>query len=102
MGERLLCKQEVIGSSPFTSTSVADQRERPRMLTSYTAKYVAIEGGYMGQLVEWPEVITEGSSLDECRQMLEDALREMIAAYREQGLEIPPGGGLLQPIVIAA
>ena len=62
------------------------------MLTSYTAKYTPIEHGYMGQLVEWPEVITEGATLEECRQMLEDALREMIAAYREQGLEIPPGG----------
>jgi predicted RNase H-like HicB family nuclease len=72
------------------------------MLTSYTAKYTPIEHGYMGQLVEWPEVITEGATLEECRQMLEDALREMIAAYREQGLEIPPGGGLLQPITIAA
>jgi len=72
------------------------------MLTSYTAKYTPIEQGYMGQLVEWPEVITEGATLDECREMLEDALREMIAAYREQGLEIPPGGGLLQPITVAA
>ncbi len=26
MGERLLCKQEVIGSIPFTSTTVAAQR----------------------------------------------------------------------------
>ena len=39
MGERLLCKQEVIGSNPFTSTSGADfdglpqvECESPRML----------------------------------------------------------------------
>ena len=29
MGERLLCKQEVIGSNPFTSTTVATKL-RPR------------------------------------------------------------------------
>ncbi len=34
---------------------------------TYTAKYTKISRGYMGQLVEWPEVITEGSSLEECR-----------------------------------
>src|SRR2546422_5448753 len=38
----------------------------------------------MGQLVDWPEVLTEGKTLEECRAMLEDALREMIAAYRQQ------------------
>jgi predicted RNase H-like HicB family nuclease len=41
----------------------------------------------MGQLVEWPEVITEGKTLDECRELLKDALQEMIKAYRQQGKE---------------
>jgi len=39
----------------------------------------------MGQLVEWPEVVTEGRSLDECRDMLKDALQEMVVAYRQMG-----------------
>ena len=30
------------------------------MLKTYTAKYTRIPAGYMGQLIEWPEVITEG------------------------------------------
>jgi predicted RNase H-like HicB family nuclease len=59
------------------------------MLKNYTAKYTKIKSGYMGQLVEWPEVITEGKTLEECREMLKDALREMILAYRQQGKEIP-------------
>jgi len=42
----------------------------------------------MGQLVEWPEVITEGKTLEECREMLKDALHEMILAYRQQSKEI--------------
>jgi predicted RNase H-like HicB family nuclease len=55
----------------------------------YTAKYTNLESGYMGQLVEWPEVITEGRNLDECRSLLNDALCEMILAYQEQNKKIP-------------
>ena len=50
------------------------------MLSNYTAKYTKISSGYMGQLVEWPEVVTEGKTLEECREMLKDALREMVIA----------------------
>lgn len=28
------------------------------MFSTYTAKYTKIKSGYMGQLVEWPEVVT--------------------------------------------
>jgi len=59
------------------------------MLSTYTAKYTKISSGYMGQLIEWPEVITEGKTLEECREMLRDALNEMILAYRQQDKEIP-------------
>ena len=59
------------------------------MVKSYTAKYTTISSGYMGQRVEWPEVITEGKALDECREMLRDALNEMVLAYKQQGREIP-------------
>ena len=45
----------------------------------------------MGQLAEWPEVITEGKSLDECRAMLRDALHEMVLAYRDLGKTSPQG-----------
>jgi len=51
------------------------------MLNQYTAKYTKIPSGYMGQLIEWPEVITEGATLEECREMIKDALLEMILAY---------------------
>lgn len=70
------------------------------MLQSYTAKYTRIDSGYMGQLVEWPEVVTEGRDLDECREMLRDALAEMITAYREQGKEIPAAGSLLEQLAV--
>jgi predicted RNase H-like HicB family nuclease len=44
-------------------------------MTSYTAKYTKVSSGYMGQLVEWPEVVTEGRDIEECRAMLRDALK---------------------------
>ncbi len=70
------------------------------MLRTYTAKYTRIPSGYMGQLIEWPEVITEGKNLDECRELLQDALQEMMAAYRQQEKELPAGGALIEQIPV--
>jgi predicted RNase H-like HicB family nuclease len=72
------------------------------MVKNYTAKYTKINTGYMGQLVEWPEVITEGKTLEECREMLRDALNEMVLAYKQQEKEIPLGGGLLEQMPVEA
>ncbi len=44
------------------------------MTSTYAGKYTKIENGYMGQLVESPEVVTEGATLGECRQLLKGAL----------------------------
>ena len=70
------------------------------MLRTYTAKYTKISAGYMGQLVEWPEVVTEGKTIEQCREMLQDALHEMIMAYQQQDKEIPTGGTLLEQIPV--
>jgi predicted RNase H-like HicB family nuclease len=70
------------------------------MFYTYTAKYTKIKSGHMGQLVEWPEVVTEGKTLEECRAMLQDALQKMVRAYRQQKKEIPPGGALLEQIPV--
>ena len=58
---------------------------------AYTAVYRKIPSGYMGQIVEWPQVITEGKDLEDCRSMLKDALSEMVVAYREEGQDLPEG-----------
>lgn len=58
-------------------------------MNSYTVCYTRTESGYMGQLLEWPEVISEGATLEECRAMVEDAAREMIAVCKEDGRPIP-------------
>ena len=72
------------------------------MVKSYTAKYSKISSGYMGQMVEWPEIITEGKTIEECRELLRDALRQMILAYKQQGKEIPIGGDLLELVPVEA
>ena len=70
------------------------------MLSTYTARYTKIDAGYLGQLVEWPEVLTEGESLEDCRNMLQDALEEMIRAYQDLGKEIPLGGALIEQMPV--
>lgn len=70
------------------------------MTNTYTAKYTRISSGYMGQLVEWPEVVTEGETLEECREMIQDALTEMVIAYQQQNKELPVGRALLEQIPV--
>ena len=69
-------------------------------MINYTAKYTKIESGYLGQLIEWPEVVTEGKDLENCRSMLRDALNEMILAYKELGKEIPLGNALIEQLPV--
>ena len=69
-------------------------------MINYTAKYTKISSGYMGQLVEWPEVVTEGKDLEDCRSMLRDALNEMVLAYNELGKEIPLGNALIEQLPV--
>jgi predicted RNase H-like HicB family nuclease len=75
-------------------------QDRRLNMINYTAKYTKIGSGYMGQLVEWPEVVTEGKDLEECRAMLRDALNEMILAYEELGKEIPLGNALIEQLPV--
>jgi predicted RNase H-like HicB family nuclease len=70
------------------------------MLRNYTAKYIKISKGYMGQLIEWPEVITEGRDIEECRRMLRDALKQMILTYKQLNKEIPIGDGLIEQLPV--
>ena len=69
-------------------------------MISFTAKYTKIPSGYLGQLIEWPEVVTEGDDIEECRNMLRDALKEMILAYKKLGKEIPMGNALIEQLPV--
>ena len=54
----------------------------------------------MGQLTEWPEVISEGETIESCHQSVQDALQEMIAAYRQQNQAIPLGKSSIEQILV--
>jgi hypothetical protein len=54
----------------------------------------------MGQLTEWPEVVTKGRDPKDCRAMLRDVLHEMILAHAQQHKEIPLGNALLEQLPI--
>ena len=69
-------------------------------MPSYTICYTKTESGYTGQLLEWPEVISEGATLEECRSMVEDAAREMTSVYEEDGIPIPQGHAIFESITI--
>ncbi len=58
------------------------------------------DGWTMAQLAEWPAVVTCGRTIDEARELLLDAAREMIASYRDEGREPPIGGGHVESITI--
>jgi len=70
------------------------------MIRNYTAKYTKIDSGYMGQLIEWPEVVTEGTTFEECRVLLKDALHEMVLAYKQLQKELPAGADVFEPVTI--
>lgn len=66
----------------------------------FTACYRKLEHGYMGKLLEWPGVITEGDDLDDCRDCLIEAAKEMALVYYEDGREIPHQSIIVKPIDI--
>lgn len=66
-----------------------------------TAVFTPDENGWtMAQLAEWPAVVTCGPTLEEAREMLLDAAREMLASYREEGREPPIGGAQIEQITL--
>jgi len=66
-----------------------------------TAVFTPDEDGWtMAQLAEWPAVVTCGRTVEEAREMLLDAAREMLASFRDEGRQPPIGGGHVEPITI--
>ncbi len=51
------------------------------MTGHYAAKYTKVESGYMGQLLEWPEVVTEGKGISRSAHAVRAPfyLRQMVA-----------------------
>lgn len=68
----------------------------------FTACYTKLEDDYiMGQLLEWPNVLTSGKDMKNCQEMLKDAAREMMLAYKDEGMKIPNPSLIVRPISIS-
>jgi predicted RNase H-like HicB family nuclease len=66
-----------------------------------TAVFTPDEDGWtMAQLAEWPAVVTCGRTVEEAREMLLDAAREIVASYRDEGREPPIGGGHVEQLTV--
>jgi predicted RNase H-like HicB family nuclease len=66
-----------------------------------TAVFTPDENGWtMAQLAEWPAVVSCGCTVEEARELLLDAAREMIASYRDEGRKPPIGGGHAEQVTI--
>jgi predicted RNase H-like HicB family nuclease len=66
-----------------------------------TAVFTPDEDGWtMAQLAEWPAVVTCGRTIEEARELLLDAAREMAASYRAEGREPPIGEGRVEQVTL--
>jgi hypothetical protein len=45
------------------------------MFINFTATYTKIPSGFLGQLIEWPEGLTEGKDLEDCRAVAPGRLK---------------------------
>jgi predicted RNase H-like HicB family nuclease len=93
----------------YTPGTPAGQERRPASRhtssvaepVTLTAVFTPDENGWtMAQLAEWPAVVTCGRTVDEARELLLDATREMIASYRDEGREPPIGGGHVEQVTL--
>jgi predicted RNase H-like HicB family nuclease len=83
------------------SRSVRGHTESVPKTLTLTAVFTPDENGWtMAQLAEWPAVVTCGRTVEEAREMLLDAAREMIASYRDEGRDPPIGGGHAEQVTI--
>jgi predicted RNase H-like HicB family nuclease len=85
----------------LASAALRTYSERVSEILTLTAVFTPDENGWtMAQLAEWPAVVTCGRTVEEAREMLLDAAREMIASYRDDGREPPIGGGHAEQVTI--
>jgi predicted RNase H-like HicB family nuclease len=58
-------------------------------MENYTAFYYKSDMGVVGQVLEWPEIMSVGRNVGEARKMLMMTLDRRIEQFREKGLEMP-------------
>jgi predicted RNase H-like HicB family nuclease len=68
--------------------------KRNETIDTFNAQYVCTfrpepEGGYTVRCAAFPELITNGRSLEEAREMAREALELCLEVYRDEGRPIP-------------
>ena len=89
--------------SRFRSLSYIISRMEANGTYTFTMLFEpAEEGGYVVTCPALPGLVTEGDTMEEARQMAEDALRGYLESLRKDGLSIPPDKApITEPIEIA-
>ncbi len=71
------------------------------MEREYTVVYTAIEDGWiMATVPELPGAMTQGRDLAEAREMIRDAIREVLASYRELAQERAPAEAIWETVAV--
>lgn len=72
-------------------------------MTFHVVFEAAGDGWVYAHVPELPEVHTQGSTLDEARSMVRDAIEMVLDERRERGESLPaPGWAIVEPLEIAA
>jgi len=70
-------------STPISTRATVSNMAEP---LRFTAVYEPVEDGWIqGRLEEWPAVVTCAPTLEEARELLRDAFREMVLACAGAG-----------------
>ena len=60
----------------------------------------AEEGGFTAYIPEVPGAISEGETVDEAREMVIDALRELVAFRREQAMQTKGAAAFVERLAV--
>jgi predicted RNase H-like HicB family nuclease len=62
----------------------------------------ATEGGFTCHFEEWPEIFSEGETVDEARSNLWDALEQVMAYHRGEARKSVTPGAVREELLLAA
>jgi predicted RNase H-like HicB family nuclease len=59
------------------------------MVLTYNASYTVIDGGYMGEVLDFPGAVSQGDTLNDVRSNLASALHDLVESYLLDGMALP-------------
>lgn len=71
------------------------------MKREFTVVYTPIEDGWiMAQVPELPGAVTQGQTMDEAREMIQEAVELLLESYRENAAKIAPIGAVWETLSV--